>query len=433
MKLIHTFIIAAAAAVAPVSANGIDFDTCFADSTLRLDYIFSGRTAPDGTQTADIDLASMKRSAGWAGRRNHTADLPLAGNGTVTLRDAETGDTLYRTSFSTLFQEWLTTGEATEVSRAYQHTALVPLPHRRATVTVTLNDSRQRPVGTMTHTVDPADYLIADRSAATPLPHRYIHRGGDSAEAIDVAILAEGYTEAEMDSFYHHAAIAVEALLSHEPFGELAERFNFVAVASPSRDSGVSVPRLGVWKDTAVGSHFSTFYSDRYLTTPEVFTINDLLTGIPYEHVIILANTDEYGGGGIYNSYTLTAARHPLFRPVVVHEFGHSFGGLADEYYYDNDDVTTPLYHTDLEPWEQNLTSLTDFGSKWAHMLPDGAPVPTPPGAKPEIGVFEGGGYCSNGIYRPADECRMRNNVYPSFCPVCRDALRRLIMFYTDK
>ena len=193
------------------------------------------------------------------------------------------------------------------------------------------------------------------------------------------------------------------------------------------------MPRLGDWKHTAVGSHFSTFYSDRYLTTTHVKAIHDALAGIPYEHIIILANTEEYGGGGIYNSYTLTTAHHPKFRPVVVHEFGHSFGGLADEYFYDND-VMTDTYPLDVEPWEQNISTRINFAAKWEDMLAKGTPVPTPTdmNKKYPVGVYEGGGYSAKGIYRPSDDCRMRTNEYPTFCPVCQRAIRRVIEFYTE-
>lgn len=159
------------------------------------------------------------------------------------------------------------------------------------------------------------------------------------------------------------------------------------------------------------------------------------MAGIPYEHLIILANTDTYGGGGIYNSYTLTTAHHKQFRPVVVHEFGHSFGGLADEYFYD--DQYTEMYPSDTEPWEPNITTLVDFSSKWKDMLPSHTKIPTPPTKDPEkiyteIGVYEGGGYSSKGVYRPAMECRMKINEAPAFCPVCQRALQRLIEFYTE-
>ena len=262
-------------------------------------------------------------------------------------------------------------------------------------------------MASMSHIYRPDDELVG-RPDATPQPHRYIHRGGDTDKAIDVAILAEGYTAEQTDSFYTHAAQAVEAILAHEPFRSMPERFNFVAVASPSADEGVSVPRLSDWRSTAFSSHFSTFYSDRYLTTSALPAVHDALRGIPYEHIIILANTPEYGGGGIYNSYTLTAARHPLMRPVVVHEFGHSFGGLADEYFYEQD-VMSDTYPLDVEPWEPNITTLVDFPSKWQALIPDSVPQPTPvaDANRYPIGLYEGGGYSFKGcIVRPTNaEC----------------------------
>lgn len=422
-------LLAAAITIATHAASAASetpvFGEYFSDSTLRLDYQFGG-----DARAQHVMLSRQSKSSGWAGRHSRLTELPLTGNGTVTLTDAATGDTIYRTSFSSLFHEWLSTDEAQTTQRAMENTFLVPLPRAEADVHIELLDSRHRPMTAMTHRYRPDDELVAT-DKRTPNPHRYLHRSSDPANAIDVAILAEGYTAAEMDSFYSHAAVAVESILAHEPFKSLADRFNFIAVASPSDDTGVSVPRLDDWRSTAFGSHFSTFYSDRYLTTPSLFRVHDALRGIPYEHIIILANTEEYGGGGIYNSYTLTAARHPLFRPVVVHEFGHSFGGLADEYFYEND-VMTDTYPTDVEPWEPNITTMRDFDAKWKHLLPAETPIPTPTAdaAKYPVGVYEGGGYSFKGVYRPADECRMRNNTYPSFCPGCNDALAKLINFY---
>ena len=419
------FLAAAATLTAAYAADGPDFNTYFNDSTLRVDYQFAGDAA-----NQHVMLDRQSKFAGWSGRRHSLDRVPLTGNGTVTLIDIASGDTIYRHSFSSLFHEWLSTQEALTTPRAMQNSFVVPLPKAPAKVEIELLDSRHRPMASMSHTYRPDDELVAI-TGTKPLPHRYLHKGGDSSEAIDVAILAEGYTAAEMDSFYHHAQTAVNEILSYEPFRSRADRFNFIAVETPSADSGVSVPRLGDWKNTAFSSHFSTFYSDRYLTTSSLRDIHEALAGIPYEHIIILANTDEYGGGGIYNSYTLTAARHPLFRPVVVHEFGHSFGGLADEYFYEADVMldTDPL---DVEPWEPNITTLCDFKSKWQPILAPGTPVPTPVADKDKypVGVYEGGGYSFKGVYRPADECRMRNNTYPTFCPACTRALTQLIDFY---
>jgi hypothetical protein len=285
-------------------------------------------------------------------------------------------------------------------------------------------------VATLKHTVDPNDILIHQKGRNHVTPYKYMVQNGTPEECIDIAILAEGYKPEEMELFYEDAAKVNEFLFSYEPFKSLQKKFNFVAVASPSEDSGVSIPKKGEWKHTAFSSNYSTFYSDRYLTTSHLKAVHDALAGIPYEHIIVLANTDEYGGGGIYNSLMLTAAHHSTFRPVVVHEFGHSFAGLADEYFYD-DDVMSGSYPLDIEPWEANITTLVDFDSKWKDMLPKGTPIPTIEQDTP-VGVFEGGGYSSKGVYRPAYDCRMRTNSSLDFCTVCDKAIRRIVEFYTE-
>lgn len=411
-------------------AQGQDYDRYFQDKTLRLDYILGA--TPNGERTVLLDAQSSL--PGWAGRRHHLKELPLAGNGSVTVCDEATGDTIYRTSFSSLYNEWLSTDEATTTPKGFEHTVLVPYPKAPALIDIDLYNSRHESMARMRHRMDPADILISKKGEKNVTPHKYIHKGGDPNKAIDVAILAEGYTTAEMDSFYRDAEMAVKSILDYEPFKSHAGDFNFVAVASPSAESGVSVPRLGDWKSTAFSSHFSTFYSDRYLTSLYLKDIHNALAGIPYEHIIILANTLEYGGGGIYNSYTLTAAGHKMFKPVVVHEFGHSFGGLGDEYFYEGD-VMDDSYPKDVEPWEPNITTLVDFDSKWKDLLPKDCPIPTPvsEAAKYPVGVYEGGGYSFHGVFRPADDCRMRTNTAPAFCPACQKAMDNLINFYVNE
>lgn len=403
------------------------FHRNFSDSTLRVDLIFSAD--PSGQRA--VYLSSQSSMPGWAGRRVNMPELLRQGAGSVTVSDAESGDTIYRTSFSSLFHEWLETEEAASTAKAFEHTALLPMPLRRSKISVQLLDNRHQPMASMSYLFDPTDILIKKNGKGKLPPSKYIHKGGDPSEAIDVVILAEGYTREEADSFYRHAAVAVDAILSHEPFKSRKDDFNFLAVATPSEDSGVSVPRNDDWKSTAFSSHFSTFYSNRYLTSLHIRDIHDAIAGLPYEHIIILANTPEYGGGGIFNSYTLTTAGHRNFRPVVVHEFGHSFGGLADEYFYEND-VMSDTYPLDVEPWEPNVTTLVDFDSKWKKLLPDNVPVPTPvnEAADYPVGVYEGAAYTFKGIYRPADHCRMRDNDNPSFCPACRQALSELIDYY---
>lgn len=413
----------------PSIATAQEFNDFFSDKTLRVDYIFSGNQ-----DKQYISLDELSQLPSWAGRRHNLSDFPLKGNGEIEMKDKKTGAIIYRTSFSTLFQEWLTTDEAKSISKGFENTYLLPYPLLAVDIKVSLKDSRGNVTTSLTHTVDPTDILIHKRGTDNITPHRYIIKNGTPEDCIDVIILGEGYTKNELDTFYIDAQKACENILSYEPFKSFKNKFNFIAVASESKDSGVSTPGKGIWKNTIFNSHFNTFYSDRYLTTRQVKAIHNVIAGIPYEHIIILANTKKYGGGGIYNAFTLTTAHHESFLPVVVHEFGHSFAGLADEYFYEQD-VFSDTYPFDVEPWEQNITTLVNFEEKWKDMLPDNIPIPTTPNSKEpyKIGVYEGGGYSAKGIYRPAFNCRMRTNNATTFCPVCQRAIERMIKFYTDK
>ena len=381
--------------------------------TLRVDYMFSGTA-----KASEISLDEMSSFDGWAGRRVNLKEVPVRGNGQILMTDAQSQDTLYRQSFSTLFQEWQTTEEATKIRKSFENVFLLPMPENKAHVSIESYHFYGNVSASLRHDVDTLDILIR-KSDPVAAEHKYLLQSGSPEDKIDVAIVAEGYTKAEIETFYADAQKAMDAILRHEPFGKYKDAFNFVAVALESEESGVSVPGKGEWKNTALKSHFNTFYMDRYLTTLRLKNLHDKLSGIPYEHIVILANTDTYGGGGIYNSYTLTTTHHPAFEPVVVHELGHSFAGLADEYYYD--DMYVQYYYPHTEPWEQNITTLRDFDSKWKDMLDTG-----------EAQLLEGAGYQSKGVYRPASDCRMHTNKADSFCPVCQRAISRIIEFYIN-
>lgn len=414
----------------PAASQEVAFDEVFADSTLRIDYIFSGTNC-----TQHIAVDQLSKTAGWYGRRHRLESLPLEGNGQLTMVDQASGDTLYRHSFSTLFQEWQGTEEAHHIEKSFENTFVVPLPKRPVDVVVQLKDNHRKVQSVLRHIVNPHDILIRNRSRETQTPWCYVREGGDPRECIDVAFIAEGFSEDEMDDFLSICDSSVIALAEHEPFRSMIDRFNFVAVMPPSVQNGVSIPHKGQWVDTPLGSSFDTFYTQRYLTTLHIKRLYDLVTGIPFEHFIILANTAEYGGGGIYNSYNMASARCPYSRlEVIVHEFGHSFGGLGDEYDYGSE--SEPLYPADTEPWEPNVTTLVNFDSKWKDMLPPGTAIPTIPDGKQlttKVGVYEGAGYQPHGVYRPAQKCRMQVNQVKEFCPVCQRALKRMIQFYTEQ
>ena len=455
----------------------VDFNRYFEDNTLRIDYIFAG-----DQQRQDIYLDELFKQDRWAGRRNRLDEVFLKGNGQLTVKDHASGAVIYVWTFSTLFQEWLQDDESKTLRRAFESSFNVPFPKQKVDVTVTLTDNHGRVTTSMTHSVDPADILIR-HIGTNGIPYHYIWKGNHDKSAgtgtnnpstksrsyiptpydeskdvdltgcVDLAILAEGYTEAEMGKFYADCQRAVDALFEREPFKSLKNSFNVVAVAAPSLTSGPSVPHQKIWSNTAASTHYDTFYTDRYLTTSNMHTIYDLLSGVPFEHIMVLVNSDTYGGGGIYNQVTFATSDHPTFKQVFVHEFGHSYGGLADEYAYD--DMDSEWYPADTEPWEPNITTLHDFGSKWADMMPKRQPIPTPLDPKVPnyrtidkddakamerlnasvqvVGVFEGAGYQSHGAYRPAQECRMKINEVLDFCPVCSRAIKRITEFYTGK
>ncbi len=420
-----------------VAQELVKFDEHFQDATLRLDMIFSGKRGD-----VRISLGELNKSDHWYGRRHSLNELALQGTGQVNVYDKVTDKLIYCNSFSTLFQEWLSIEESLTRAKAFENVFLLPMPRREVRVEFSLFDVMQKSIAKQTIDINPQDILIRNLGNEAHYEYEYLHRGGKSEDVIDVVILAEGYTKEEMPEFMSFAERSVKDILAHEPFKSHKNDFNFIAVKTTSEASGVSVPRQNDWRKTVFSSHFDTFYSDRYLTSSSQKAVHNALIGIPYEHIIILANTDVYGGGGVFNSFTLTSTKHRAFDPVVVHEFGHSFGGLADEYFYD-EDTMTDTYNLKLEPWEQNITTLVDFdGKKWSKLIPQNAKNKILTGtvlgqrqyeqAYPTA-LFEGGAYTQKKIYRCSYNCRMRTNEYHKFCPACHLALDKLINYYVGR
>ena len=426
-KISRTTLLLTVLLLLPCRLIAQDFGDYFIDQTLRLDYIFSGNA-----NAQDISLLAYYKIPGWYGKRHRLAETPMNGNGTITVRDLATGRVIYKHPFSSLFQEWLSYPQAQESGRrAFENVSLIPMPKQPVEVSLELRNSRHDVIASMTHRIDPHDILMTPLGEQGILPYTTLQAPKDSSRAIHIAFVAEGYTEDEMEDYLADARKAVESNFGHEPFKSLRDRFSIIAVRSPSAESGASIPSKEIWRDTALGSHFDTFYSERYLTTLHLRKLHDFLAGTPYEHIIVLVNTPHYGGGGILNSYNLSMTKHPAFVPVVTHEFGHSFAGLADEYAYEAEQI--PMYPTDVEPWEQNITTLKEFSAKWADLLPaEVSAIPTPEECNYPVGVYEGAGYSLKGVYRPSMDCRMRTNSNPEFCPVCQRAIREVINFYTD-
>lgn len=399
-----------------------EFDEWFTNKTLRVDYIFSGNR-----DVQEVSIDELVYFDGWAGKRTRMSISDLDGNAQVIMKDKKSGDVIYKYTFSSLMQEWILTDEACCTRRAFENPIQLPFPKNEVIVDVLFRNNDGSYFKLLSHEICPNDILIRNVNKKNTTKHSYIIKNGDPSDCIDIVILPEGYSKEDSALFVADANKACEILFHHNPFDDYKKFFNVIRVDTFSIENGVSIPRKNIWKNTVFKTNFDTFYSDRYLTTSHMKNMHSILECIPYEYIIVLVNSEEYGGGGIYNYYTLTSARDKFFPQVLVHEFGHSFAGLGDEYFYEND-INLGLYNENVEPWEPNLTTLSDFDKKWKNMIEADVPIPTPDSLSCKVGVYEGGGYVFKGVYRPVyNDCRMKNNVAKHFCPVCERAVIKII------
>jgi hypothetical protein len=252
-------------------------------------------------------------------------------------------------------------------------------------------------------------------------------------QSLDIALIPEGYTENEMEKFRQDAKRFMQYTFDIQPFTKYKDHINFIIIEAPSEQSGSDIPGKNIWRKTLINSHFYTFDIERYLTSPDVHSIRNLAACVPYDQIFILVNTNKYGGSGIFNSYNICVSDHSQAREVFTHEFGHGFAALADEY-FDSEVAYENMYDFSVEIYNKNITTLVEFDKKWKDMLEKDTPIPTPTtdAYKNKIGVFEGGGYVSKGIYRPVWDCKMRSNSTNEFCPVCQRAIEELLKFYTE-
>lgn len=400
----------------------------FTNKACRIDFQLSGNA-----NTTTATLSKIIQEPFWGGRHLHLIDDMNLGEYRFQVLDSASNNLIYAEGFSTLYFEWQSTPEASLINKSFEQSIQFPYPLRAVKVVIERRLDFDKWEKLTQFGISPDDKLIR-RTKPTEVPVKIICKNASPEKAIDIAVIAEGYTANQRDKFFNDAQKLAENLFTHEPFTKYKSRINVYAIAAVSIDTGVSKPQNDNWRNSALGSHYFTFYSDRYLTTPNVFAVHDYAALVPYDAIYILANTKTYGGGGIYNFYTLASADSKRAQTeVTVHEFGHSFAGLADEYFYDSD-ALTGMYNTKVEPWEPNISSLVKFDTKWKNDLPEGTVIPTPltDENKEKIGVFEGGGYLKKGIYRPYFDCRMRTNTAKGFCPVCLKAVEKRILFLTE-
>jgi hypothetical protein len=280
--------------------------------------------------------------------------------------------------------------------------------------------------------VNPENYFIKPERISEYKNFEVLN-SGDPSVKVDIVIIPEGYTEDEMDLFKEDCERFAGYLFNSAPFRENKDKFNIWGIEAPSIESGTDIPKENIWKKTLINSTFYTFDLERYLMTYDNKTLRNIASNAPYDQIYILVNSDKYGGGAIYNHYSVCVNDNKFSEFVFVHEFGHGFASLADEY-YTSDVAYEEFYPLDVEPTDPNLTTLVNFDSKWKDLVEEETPIPTPDtdDYKNKVGAFEGGGYMEKGIYRPAHDCTMKSIKVDGFCPVCKRAIQQMIDFYTE-
>lgn len=444
-----------------------------APPTLRLDYAHTGNSK---TESFGLDRIVVEPLP-WPGNPARAVDDTNLGPYMFEIIDRATNKLLYSRGFASVFNEWQTTAEAGQISRSFQESLRFPMPDKTVQVVIKKRDSSNAFHEIWSIQVDPSDKTM-DRSKSTaPAPLLELQKSGDPATKVDFLILGDGYTAAETAKFEKDAKRLMEILFATSPFKERRSDFNVWGLCPPAAESGISRPSTGVYKHSPVAATYDAFGSERYVLTFDNRSFREIAAFAPYEFVEILANNNTYGGGGIYNQYS-TVAADSLWAPYVfVHEFGHHFAALADEYY--TSDVAYEPSAQRIEPWEPNVTALLDPANlKWKDLVKPGTPIPTLWGKdafeqysrdiqakrrqirkenRPEsemdalfkeelnhdtqqlgsekfagkVGAFEGANYEAKGYYRPQNDCIMFTRDKVPFCAVCRRAIERIIDLYS--
>jgi len=422
MRIIPFLIIACFPASVQAQDN---FNKYFTGKVLRFDYMFAG----NNVKTV-VYPVGMKEEPVYGGSKTQLTDPFGYGDFKYELFDAAEARLIYSRGFCTLFKEWQATAEAKVMERTFHEVATMPFPRNKVRFVLSKREPEGSYVKLYEKQIDPTDYFIRREKPVNAGVAKILY-SGDPATSVDLAFIAEGYTAQEMDKFRDDVKRMTNILFAEPPFNEYRDKFNIWAVEAVSEESGTDIPGDRVYVSTALNSSFYTFDLDRYLTTQDIWSVNDYAALVPHDNIIILINSTNYGGGGVYNYYSCTTVGHSMSPHVFIHEVGHGFAGLADEY-YSSRVAYEDLYPLNAEPWEPNITTMVDFDSKWKKMIVTGTPVPTPPEVKytNKVGLFEGGGYMAKGIYRPEMECTMKSNTPGGFCEVCRKAIREMIEFY---
>jgi hypothetical protein len=441
-----------------------------APATIRVDYAHSGNALSDQYALERVLVEPLP----WPGDTSKPFDDTNRGQNRLEVADAKTGDLLYSRDFSTVFGEWRTTEEANRMSRSFHESARFPKPDRPVRVRILKRDDRNAFSVAWSVDIDTNAQDVIRKQPPAPAKPIPVRVSGPSPQKVDLLILGDGYTQAEMGKFEADAKRLAAHLFEVSPFKERANDFNVWAMAVPTQESGVSRPSTGIYHESALGTRYDVFGSERYVLALDNRALRDIAQYAPYEFIEILVNNETYGGGGIFGQFSTAAASNAWANYLFVHEFAHHFAGLADEYY------TSPVAYQSsgarMEPWEPNVTLRDPAILKWRKHVAAGTPLPTPwpkqeyedysrayqkkraalrAANAPEsemnalfredlqrtnaifahqkyhgvVGAFEGANYEASGYYRPAMQCIMFDRS-EQFCPVCRDGISDIIDLY---
>ncbi len=412
-----------------LSCNSLfaNFDSLFYNQTLRIDYSHTGTKTSEAWYVEEV-----KTEPFWAGTHTQLIDTFMYGKYFFKVFDVQTDSLIYSRGYGSLFGEWQTTDEAKVIPRSFTESVVMPLPKDSAKIIFYSRNKKGIFKERLNYIYNPDNYFISPERRLQ-FPSFDVLISGPPNEKVDIVILPEGYTNDEMGKFIGDCQKFKEILFSFSPYKEYMDKFNIRGVLAPSPQSGPDIPADTIWRETLLNTSFYTFDSERYCMTKDFKSVRDMAANAPYDQIYILVNSNKYGGGAIYNYYSLSVSGNLKAAKIFVHELGHGFAGLADEYY--NSDVAySEFYPTDVEPWEPNITTLVDFDKKWKNLLDPNIPIPTPDTGiyRTTLGVFEGGGYAAKGVYRPKHDCLMNSFNGDDFCETCRQAIEKMIHFYTE-
>lgn len=447
-----------------------------ATPTMRVDYYHTGDASQELFSLDRVVIEPLP----WPGDPKQAIDSSNLGKYLFEVRDAKTKELLYSRGFASIYGEWETTDEARTLKRTFQESLRFPTPAAPVSIVLKKRDPKNVFKDIWTTTIDPADQFVDRSKPVAPAPLITIQKTGDPTERVDFLILGDGYTAAEAGKFEADAKRLTEVLFSTSPFKENRRHFNVWGLCPPAAESGISRPSTGIYRDSPIGATYDAFGSERYVLTFDNRALRRTAQFAPYEFIEVLVNGRTYGGGGIFNLYSTVASDNAFANYVFVHEFGHHFAGLADEY-YTSSVAYGPAAADRVEPWEPNVTALLDVSTlKWrdlASPFAKDAPIPTPwnkeafeaysreiqqrrtqlrkdrrPEAEMEalfkeelaheqkmfeaekyfgkVGAFEGAMYEARGYYRPEVDCIMFSRT-DHFCKVCRAAIERIIKMYS--